>query len=164
MFFSQSIRMNHCHTLILDLKILLQNSFLFLILFNSQCFTLQFSTVLQLHILPFLSLNFLAFRAIQSAFLALQVIWKFLNQLYIFLHSIPNFCIKIIQSIFRSFPAVEPILVLTFVSESFQLVFTKALILHHWSFARFDNCPMKTQFQIHSNREGTMSADRKSVV
>jgi len=51
-----------CHTLILDLKILLQNSFLFLILFYSLCFTLQFSTVLQLHILLFLSLIFLHVR------------------------------------------------------------------------------------------------------
>jgi len=63
-----------CHTLILDLKILIPNSFLFLILFNSQCFTLQFSTVLQLHIFTISVFSFLAYKAIQSAFLALQVI------------------------------------------------------------------------------------------
>jgi len=41
--------------------------------------------------------NLLAYKAIQSTFLALQVIRKFLNQLYICWHFIPNFCIKIIQ-------------------------------------------------------------------
>ena len=55
---------DYCHTLILDLKILLQNSFLFLILFNSQCFTLQFSTVLRLHIFTISVFNFLAYKAI----------------------------------------------------------------------------------------------------
>ena len=35
----------------------------------------------------------------------------------------------------------------------------EALILHHWSFAWFDNFPMKNQFQIHSTSEGTMFAN-----
>jgi len=38
--------------------------------------------------------NSLAHKAIQSIFLALQVIWKFLNQVHIFLHFIPSFRIK----------------------------------------------------------------------
>ena len=63
-----------CHTLILDLKILLQNSFLFLVLFNSLRFTLQFSTVLQLRIFTISVFNLLACKTILSVFLALQVI------------------------------------------------------------------------------------------
>jgi len=48
----------NCHTLILDLKILVKISFLFLMLFNLLCIALQFTTVLQLHMLLFLSFNF----------------------------------------------------------------------------------------------------------
>jgi len=62
--------------------------------FNSLCFTPQFSTVLQLHIFTTAVFNFLAYKAIQSAFLALQVIWRFLNQLHVFLHFIPSFLHK----------------------------------------------------------------------
>jgi len=117
-----------CHTLILDLKILLQNSFLFLILFK---FTVFYSTIFYCGSTAYFTVsvsNFLACKTIQSIFLALQVIEEFLKTLHIFLHFIPNFSIKIIQRVFWSFPTVEPILVLTFVSESFQLVCT-----NHWS-------------------------------
>jgi len=65
--------------------------------FNSLCITPQFSTALQLRIFTIFVFNSLAYKAIQSVFLALQAIWKFLNQLHIFLHFIPSFCIKIIQ-------------------------------------------------------------------
>ena len=34
----------------------------------------------------------------------------------------------------------------------------EALILHPWSFAWFDSCPRKNQFQIHSITKGTTSA------
>ena len=34
----------------------------------------------------------------------------------------------------------------------------EALILHPWSFAWFDSCPMKNLIQIHSRTEGTASA------
>ena len=34
----------------------------------------------------------------------------------------------------------------------------EALILHPWSFAWFDSCPMKNLFQIHSKTKGTTSA------
>jgi len=34
----------------------------------------------------------------------------------------------------------------------------EALILHPWSFAWFDSCPMKNLIQIHSRTEGTSSA------
>jgi len=34
----------------------------------------------------------------------------------------------------------------------------EALILHPWSFAWFDSCPMKNLIQIHSRTEGTTSA------
>ena len=34
----------------------------------------------------------------------------------------------------------------------------EALILHPWSFAWFDSCPMKNLIQIHSRSEGTTSA------
>jgi len=53
--------------------------------------------MLQLHIFAIAVFNFLAYKAIQSAFLALQVIEKFLKPLFIFSHLIPNICIKIIQ-------------------------------------------------------------------
>jgi len=76
-------------------KILVQFSLLSLIpFFNSLCFTPQFSTALQLRIFTTAVFNSLACKAIQSVFLALQVIWKFLKQLHIFLHFIPNFRIK----------------------------------------------------------------------
>jgi len=122
-----------CHTLILDLKILIQISFLSLTLFNSLCFTLQFSTVLQLHIFTISVFNFLAYKVIQSAFLALQVIWKFLNHCTFPCILIPKHLHENhTERVFWSFPAVEPILVPTFVSESFQRVCTNHLLNSVW--------------------------------
>ena len=96
--------------------------------FSIHCvFLRSLLTMLQLHILLFLSLIFLHMRP-SKLFFALQVIRKFLNQLYIFLHFISNICIKSYKRVFWSFPTMEPILVPTFVSESFQFVCT-----NHWS-------------------------------
>ena len=40
-----------------------------------------------------------------------------------------------------------------------QLVLTEALIFHHWSFAWFEDCPMKKKFKSIPIRKGTMSAN-----
>ena len=64
-----------CHTLILDLKILVQISLLSLIPFSIHyIFTLQFSTVPQLHVFTTAVCNSIAYKAVQSVFLALQVV------------------------------------------------------------------------------------------
>jgi len=91
------VREGLCHSLILDLKTTPSNFFLLLFtsdtFSNSLCITPQFSTALQTAYF-FSIFNSLAYKAIQSVFLALQVIWNFLNQLHVFLHFIPSFCIK----------------------------------------------------------------------
>jgi len=75
-----------------------ETSFLYclpLMLFKFTVFTLQFSTMLQMHIVLFSVSNFPAYQTIQSVFLALRVVKKgFLKALHIFLHFIPIFCIK----------------------------------------------------------------------
>jgi len=40
-----------------------------------------------------------------------------------------------------------------------QLVLTEALIFHHWSFAWFEDCPMKNNFKSIQIKKGTMSAN-----
>jgi len=75
--------------------------------------------------------NFLACKTIQSVFLALQVTKEFLKPLHIFLHFFSKFLHKIIQKgYFGHFLQVEPILVPTFVSESFQLVYSSIKIIN----------------------------------
>jgi len=72
--------LSRCHTLILDLKILIQISFLFLIFFQFTVFyPAIFFTVLQLRILLFLSLIFMHIRPCKVSFLHLQVVRRFLN-------------------------------------------------------------------------------------
>jgi len=63
---------------------------------------LQFSIVLQTHIVLSLSLNFLALQVLKK---------EFLKPLHIFLHFVPIFCIKSYKRVFWSFPTKEPILV-----------------------------------------------------
>jgi len=111
-----------CHTLILDLKILLQISFLPLILFR---FTVFYSTIFYCALnayFTFSVFNSLAYKAIRSVFLALQVIKDFLKPLHIFLHFYFKFLHKIIQKgYFGHFLQWNSFWSLPFVSESFQL-------------------------------------------
>ena len=117
------------HTLILDLKILVQISSLFLILFNSLCITLRFTIVLQLHMLLLPSLIFLHLKSSKVLFLHYKSSKKVSKTIAHFRAFYSKFLHKNhTKRVFWSFPAVEPILVPTFVSESFQLVCT-----NHWS-------------------------------
>ena len=84
----RNLNRGSCHTLILDLKILVQISFLFLILFQ---FTVYCSAIYYC----------------ASAMHVTSSVFKFTLQF--FLHFILIFCIKSYKRVFWSFPAVEPI-------------------------------------------------------
>jgi len=92
----------------------------FLIFSNTLCFLLCSKRILCYY--------YLQFSRIWSVFCITSHLKGSLRPLHIFLHFVPIFRIKSYKRVFWSFPTKEPILVPTFVPESFQLV-----CMNHWS-------------------------------
>ena len=89
---------------------------------------LQFSTVLQTHIVLSLSLNFLAYKTIQNVFLHSKSLKRVSKTIAYFLAFYSKFCIKSYKRVFWSFPIEEPILVPTICLWVFSTCLHKSLI------------------------------------
>jgi len=104
----------NCHTLILDLKILVQISLLFSDAFQ---FTMFYSAIFYCGLTAYFTVSvskFLAFKTIQGVFLHYKPFKKISKIIAYFPAFYPIiFCIKSHKRVFWSFPTKEPILVPT---------------------------------------------------
>jgi len=118
----RNLNRGSCHTLILDLKILVQTSFCFWSLLI-HCVHFTTFTVPQTHVLLLLSPTFLHSKS-SKVFSCITSFQKgFLKPLHIFLRFIPNFLHKIIQ---------KGILVISYKGTHFS-PYNSSLSLFNWS-------------------------------